>query len=62
MSTFGSPGLQCEGRDGKIIAVKPEKNHLLVNLGRCLARILGEEFRATRHRVVDTGEERFSQP
>ena len=61
LSTFMYPGLQVEIK-GKYRSVKPEKNHLVVNLGTIFARITNYKLKATKHRVLDIGRERFSCP
>ena len=61
LSTFMYPGLQVE-MDGKYRSVKPEKNHLVVNLGTIFARITKYRLKATKHRVLDIGRERYSCP
>ena len=42
--------------------MKPEKNHLVVNLGDTLSRVTNFRLKATKHRVLDIGVERYSQP
>ena len=61
LSTFGFPGLQVE-IDGTYKSVKPTHNALVVNLGTVFSRISGYKLKATRHRVLDIGIERFSSP
>ena len=61
LSTFGYPGLQAEiGGEWKSLATFP--NTLVVNLGATLSRISDEKIKATKHRVLDIGRERFSCP
>ena len=62
LSTFGYPGLQVMMPDGKYRSVKPLKNHLVVNLGNLLSQITDYKLKATMHRVVDIGCERWSSP
>ena len=61
LSTFMFPGLQVE-IDGKYRSVKPEKNHIVVNLGTIFSRVTNYRLKATSHRVLDIGKERFSCP
>lgn len=61
LSTFGYPGLQVF-YEGEFRNVKTEKNHLIVNLGDTFSRITNFKLKATKHRVVDIGVERYSQP
>jgi len=42
--------------------VRPLKNVLVVNLGDMLSRITNYTLKATYHRVLDIGVERFSSP
>ena len=62
LSTFGYPGLQVQMPDGIYRSVKPMKNHLVVNLGAYLSQITNFKLKATMHRVVDLGRERWSSP
>ena len=62
LSTFGYPGLQVKMPDGNYRSVKPEKNNLVVNLGALFSQITGYKLKATLHRVLDIGKERWSSP
>ena len=62
LSTFGFPGLQVKMPDGAYRSIKPLKNHLVVNLGEYFSQITGFKLKATMHRVVDIGKERWSSP
>ena len=62
LSTFGYPGLQVKMPDGKYRSVKPLKNHIVVNLGNLLSQITDYQLKATMHRVLDIGCERWSSP
>ena len=48
--------------DGVFKSIKPVKNTLVVNLGEILSRISNFKLKATKHRVLDIGIERFSSP
>ncbi|CAK9042206.1 2-oxoglutarate-Fe(II) type oxidoreductase (Endocrocin synthesis protein D), partial [Durusdinium trenchii] len=61
LSTFGYPGLQVY-IDGEYKSVKPMSNTLVVNLGDTFARITNYRLKATYHRVLDIGRERYSSP
>lgn len=61
LSTFMFPGLQVL-IDGKYRSVKPEKNNIVVNLGTIFARVTNQKLKATMHRVLDIGKERYSSP
>jgi isopenicillin N synthase-like dioxygenase len=58
----GVPGLEVEDRAGNWIGVTPTEGTLVVNFGKLLERWTGGKLRATRHRVVGSGAERFSIP
>ena len=61
LSTFGYPGLQVL-LDGEYRSVKPIYNQLVVNIGSTLMRVTNFTMKATYHRVLDIGVERFSSP
>jgi isopenicillin N synthase-like dioxygenase len=58
----GVAGLEVEDRAGDWIGVPPTEGMLVVNFGKLLERWTGGQVRATRHRVVGSGAERFSIP
>jgi isopenicillin N synthase-like dioxygenase len=58
----GVRGLEVEDRAGQWIGVPPTEGTLVVNFGKLLERWTDGAVRATRHRVVGTGRERFSVP
>jgi isopenicillin N synthase-like dioxygenase len=58
----GVAGLEVEDRAGNWIGVPPTEGTLVVNFGKLLERWTGGRVRATRHRVVGSGAERFSVP
>jgi isopenicillin N synthase-like dioxygenase len=61
LSTFSFPGLQVLYQ-GEYISIKPEKNSFVVNLGDMLSRITNYKLKSTKHRVLDIGIERYSNP
>ena len=61
LSTFSYPGLQVLYQ-GEFISIKPEKNSFVVNLGDMLSRITNYKLKSTKHRVLDIGIERYSNP
>lgn len=61
LTTFSYPGLQVL-IDGVYRSIKPEPECIVVNLGDILARITNFKLKATMHRVLDIGAERFSSP
>ena len=62
LCTFWNAGLQLLNENCVWIDVEPCPDCLVMNAGDTLVKIAGERFRATRHRVVDKGEDRFSVP
>ncbi|MFN9897992.1 MAG: 2OG-Fe(II) oxygenase family protein, partial [bacterium] len=48
--------------DGGYKSVLPVHNTLVMNIGETLSKISGHRFKATRHRVLDIGCERYSCP
>ena len=61
LTTFGYPGLQIVV-DGQWKFVRPERNHIVVNLGLLFEHVTNFKLKATRHRVMDIGCERYSSP
>lgn len=58
----GVPGLQARLPGGDWITVPPSEGTLVVNFGKLLERWTAGRIRATEHRVVALGGERFSIP
>ena len=58
----GVAGLQARAADGGWIDVPPEEGTLAVNFGKLLEMWTGGRIRATEHRVIGRGEERYSIP
>lgn len=48
--------------DGEYRSIKPEPGCIVVNLGDTFSRITNFKLKATMHRVLDIGKERFSSP
>eukprot|EP00351_Strombidinopsis_sp_SopsisLIS2011_P005459 CAMPEP_0116888008 /NCGR_PEP_ID=MMETSP0463-20121206/22783_1 /TAXON_ID=181622 /ORGANISM="Strombidinopsis sp, Strain SopsisLIS2011" /LENGTH=163 /DNA_ID=CAMNT_0004551849 /DNA_START=359 /DNA_END=850 /DNA_ORIENTATION=+ len=61
LTTFSFPGLQVL-LDGEYRSIKPEPECIVVNLGDTFSRITNFKLKATMHRVLDIGKERFSSP
>ena len=61
LNTFMFEGLQVE-IDGEYRSIKPVKNTIALNIGEILSRISNYKIKATRHRVLDIGVERYSCP
>ncbi len=58
----GVEGLQARRRDGTWVDVPPTEGALAVNFGKVLERWTGGRIKATEHRVLWSGRERFSIP
>ena len=58
----GVEGLQAQQHGGEWIDVPPADGTLAVNFGRLLEQWTGGRVRATLHRVVSPGRQRFSIP
>lgn len=58
----GVAGLQAQHIDGSWVGVPPRDDGFAVNFGGLLERWTGGRVKATAHRVVGGGEERFSVP
>lgn len=55
-------GLQAKASDDRWLDVPPTPNGFVVNFGGLLSRWTGGRIRATKHRVLSSGQERFSIP
>jgi isopenicillin N synthase-like dioxygenase len=62
LSTFNYHGLQVDIGNGVYKSVRPVSKTLVINLGDMLSRITNYKLKATKHRVLDIGVERFSSP
>lgn len=58
----GVGGLQAQHHDGSWVDVPPEEGTLAVNFGKVLERWTSGRIRATMHRVLGSGQVRFSVP
>jgi isopenicillin N synthase-like dioxygenase len=58
----GVEGLQARLSSGEWIDVSPREGTLVVNFGKVLERWCGGQIKATEHRVIGTGRERYSIP
>jgi isopenicillin N synthase-like dioxygenase len=58
----GVPGLQARSRAGQWVDVPPLEGTLVVNFGQVLEQWSAGRIRATEHRVLGSGCERFSIP
>src|SRR5262249_44158054 len=58
----GVAGLQARAKDGRWIDVPPLEGSLVVNFGQVLEQWSAGRVRATEHRVLGRGQERYSIP
>ncbi|MFZ0499910.1 MAG: 2OG-Fe(II) oxygenase family protein [Steroidobacteraceae bacterium] len=58
----GVAGLQARSRDGQWVDVPPLEGTLVINFGQVLEQWSAGRIRATEHRVLGSGRERFSIP
>ena len=62
LETFHYAGLEVLSENGTWLAVKPRPGTLVVNIGDMLAQFTEGRLKATKHRVVDLGKDRYSVP
>jgi isopenicillin N synthase-like dioxygenase len=62
LAQHGVGGLQARHADGDFVDVPVIDDALAVNFGTLLQRWTGGRIKATEHRVLSSGEERFSTP
>ena len=62
LTTFHFKGLEVRRADGKWAEVDPRPGSLIMNIGDTFSRMLGGRFKATNHRVIDIGLDRYSVP
>jgi len=63
LATFKNPGLQIDvNHDGNWIDVPAVNDAMVVNIGALLSRMTGHRYKATYHRVIDVGTDRYSAP
>lgn len=60
LATFSNTGLELLDEEGNWAAVTPRPNSLVMNIGRLLSEMSGDRFKATGHRVMDPGIDRYS--
>lgn len=60
--TFGFKGLEVMMPDETWVEIKPRPNSIIMNIGDVFSRMLGGKVKATRHRVLDIGIDRYSMP
>lgn len=62
LALFGFKGLEVLTPDGKWFEVDPRPNSLVMNIGDTFCRMMGGRLKATRHRVIDIGIDRYTSP
>ncbi|TNV77061.1 hypothetical protein FGO68_gene7206 [Halteria grandinella] len=62
LTTYDYHGLQVDLGSGTFRSVRPVPSTLVVNLGDMFSRMTGYRLKATKHRVLDIGIERYSSP
>ena len=62
LDTCGYSGLEIQNERNEWVKVAPRPGSLVVNIGDLLSRMTKRRFKATRHRVRDTGGDRYSVP
>ena len=62
LATFDYPGLQIQDENDQWVDVPVRPNSLVLNIGDVLSKVTGRKLKATRHRVVDMGQNRQSVP
>ena len=62
LQTYGYPGLEIQLEDEWLSVPPTLPDVLVVNVGEQLAEMSNGRFKATTHRVLDIGGERFSLP
>lgn len=62
LTTFNYRGLEVLTPNGTWTSVEPRPNSLVMNIGDVFSRMMGGRFKATRHRVIDIGVDRYSAP
>jgi isopenicillin N synthase-like dioxygenase len=62
LAQCGVAGLQAQDGQGGWVDVPPDDHGFAINFGGLLERWTGGRIKATRHRVLGLGEERFSIP
>lgn len=62
LTTFNYKGLEVINSEGNWMKIDPRPGSLIMNIGDTFSRIMKGRFKATRHRVIDIGIDRFSVP
>lgn len=62
LTTFNYKGLEILAPDGRWVELESRPNTLVMNIGDVFSRMMGGRFKATRHRVIDIGIDRYSVP
>lgn len=62
LARFGYKGLEVLTQDNEWAEIETRPGSLVMNIGDTLSRMMGGRFKATRHRVIDIGVDRYSVP
>lgn len=63
LATFENEGLQVKLKDDSPwLNIPTNKNGLVINIGALLSAMVDGKFKATNHRVIDLGRDRYSVP
>lgn len=62
LTTFNYKGLEVLTGEDQWAEIVPRPGSLVMNIGDVFSRMMGGRFKATRHRVIDIGVDRFSVP
>jgi len=63
LATFRNRGLQVKlSKDGQWLNIPPYNDGLIINVGALLSQMVDGKLKATNHRVIDLGNDRFSVP
>ena len=62
LTRFDYGGLEVLTMDGEWMEVDARPGSLVMNIGDTFSRMMGGRFKATRHRVIDIGVDRYAVP
>ncbi|XP_069128058.1 uncharacterized protein [Argopecten irradians] len=62
LATFHYKGLEVKMPDGTWAEVDPRPKSLVMNIGDTFSRMMGGRLKATAHRVIDIGVDRYTSP
>jgi len=62
LTRFHYGGLELQTADGQWVEVDPRPGSLVMNIGDTFSRMMGGRLKATKHRVLSIGEDRYAVP